>query len=84
MLHVTIKDTTKNEVIFDDEVSAIAMQAVGRKNITRLRYTVEDADPLDTLSCHNALMAEASEVKNLFSKAFDQAFSQIGNEGGAV
>lgn len=76
MLQVTIKDIKTNEVIFDDEVSVVAMQAVGRENITRLRHKAEGASELDIFPCHKALMAEASEVKNLYSEAVQRALDK--------
>lgn len=78
MLHVTIKDTETNEVVYDcQEVSAIAMQAVDREKITALRHTAEGGDPKDTLLCMKVLLKEASEAKNLISEALAQVVDKL-------
>lgn len=73
MLHVTIKDTKTNEVIFDNEVCAIAVQAVGREKTVRIRHTTEDAEPMDAFLCARAVIQEASEAKKIFSDALEKA-----------
>ena len=69
MLHVTIKDTKTNEVIFDNEVSTVAMQAVGREKTSRIRYMTEDAEPFEVFLCTRALIQEAEETKKICSDA---------------
>ena len=67
MLQVTIKDDKTNEVIFDKEVFAIAVQAVDRKNTSRLRHASEDAKPFDVVLCARAVIQEAEDAKkNIF------------------
>lgn len=72
MLHVTIKDTTTDEVIYDNDVSAIALQAVDREKTSRLRHTSEDAEPADVFLCTRATIQEAKEVKKIISDAIEK------------
>ena len=73
MLHVTIKDTITNEVILDNEVCTIAVQAVGREKTVRIRHTTKDAVPMDVFLCAKALIQEASEAKKIISDALEKA-----------
>lgn len=86
MLHVTIKDTKTNEVIFDNDVSAVAMQAVDRENTSRIRHTSEDADPFDVFLCTRALIQEAEEAKEICSGALKSVLekSNFDNDAGAA
>ena len=73
MLQVTIKDTKTNEVIYDGEVSMVIMQAAEEGGIRAIRYTTEDADISDILSCLKAARKASNEANDLLSKAFEQA-----------
>lgn len=72
MLHVKIKDTKTNEVVFDREVCTIAVQAVDREKTSRLRHTSEDAEPFDVFLCVRAVIQEASEAKKIISDALER------------
>lgn len=74
MLHVSIKDTKTNEVIYDEEVSMVFMQTAEKDGIRVIRHTTEDADITDIMSCIKALTKAASEAKGVLSQAFEQAF----------
>lgn len=74
MLHVSIKDVKTNEVIYDEEVSMLIMQASEKDGIRTIRHTTEDADIPDIMCCMKALTEAASETKNILSQVFEQVF----------
>ena len=77
MLQVTIKDTKTNEVIFDDEVSTVVMQAVGREKTSRIKHTSEDAEPFEVFLCTRALIQEAEEAKKICSGTLTSVLEKI-------
>jgi len=65
MLHVSIKDTKTNEVIYDEEVSMLIMLATEKDSIRTIRHTTEDADITEIMCLTKALTKEAKEAKVL-------------------
>lgn len=84
MLHVTIKDTEKNEVIFDREVKVIALQAVDESKTSRIRFAIEDVELTDLLLCARTIIKEATEAKKLLSEAITQAVSEADLDEGNI
>lgn len=81
MLQVTIKDTKTNEVIYDEQVSMVLMQAAEENGIRSIRHTSEDASLNDVLSCIKAARGEASKSSDLLLKALGEAFSDDDESG---
>lgn len=77
MLQVTIQDTVTNEVIYDREVSVIALQAVDRTNLIVLRHMTDDSEPGDVLRCLNATLRAAEESKNLLTNAVNKVLGGV-------
>lgn len=77
MLHVSIKDTKTNEVIYDEEVSLLIMLASEKDFIRTIRHMTDDASALDVVCLTEALTREASNVEVIHSQAFDQALGLI-------
>lgn len=73
MLHVSIKDTKTNEVIYDEEVSMLIMVASEKECIRTIRHMTDDADTPDIMCCIKALTKAASESKDALSQAFERA-----------
>lgn len=73
MLHVSIKDTKTNEVIYDEEVSMLIMVASEKDSIRTIRHMTDDADISDIMCCIKALTKATSEAKNILSQTFEQA-----------
>lgn len=77
MLHVSIKDTKTNEVIYDEEVSMLIMLASEKDSIRTIRHMTDDADIPEIMCLTKALTKAASDAKDLLSQAFKQALSLI-------
>lgn len=73
MLHVSIKDTKTNEVIYDEEVSILIMLASEKDRIRTIRHMTDDAGVPDVVCLTEALTREASNVEVILSQVFDQA-----------
>ena len=69
MLQVTIKDIKTNEVIYDEQVSMVIMQAAEKDGTRDLRHTTEDASLSDVLGCVKTARKAASDAGDLLSKA---------------
>lgn len=76
MLHVSIKDTKTNEVIYDEEVSMLIMLASEKDSIRTIRHTTDDAGITEIVCLTEALTREAMEAKVIFSQAFGQALDR--------
>lgn len=77
MLHITIKDLNTNEVIYDEQVSFIVMQAAEKDGTRSIRHKTEDASVNDIMGCINAVRKEATEVLELLAKAVDEALDAV-------
>lgn len=77
MLHITIKDTKTNEVIYDGKVSMVIMQATEKDGVRSIRHKTEDTSICDVINCVKSVVQEAAEVKQILSEAFDQAIDEI-------
>ena len=82
MLQVTIKDIKTNEVIYDEQVSMVIMQAAENVGIRAIRHATEDASISDVMNCIETARKAVSDAKNLLSKAFEQAIGDCCLEEG--
>ena len=82
MLQVTIKDIKTNEVIYDEQVSMVIMQAAENDGIRAIRHTTEDASISDILSCVKSARKASDEANDVLSKAFEQAIGRTNFEKG--
>lgn len=82
MLQVTIKDIKTNEVIYDEQVSMVIMQAAEKNGIRSIRHTSEDASLNDVLNCIETARKAVSDAKGSLSKAFEQAIGRTNFEKG--
>lgn len=77
MLHITIKDTNTNEVVYDSEVSMVIMQAAEKDGIRAIRHRTEDASVGDTVGCVKSAIDEAVEAKQILLSVFEQTIDEI-------
>lgn len=82
MLHITIKDTKSNKVIYDGEVSMVFMQAAEKDGIIAIRHTTEDASLSDVLNCTKTAIKSALDTKDSLSKAVEKAICETNFEKG--
>lgn len=80
MLQITIQDNNTNEVIYDREVTAIALQAVDREKVTRLKRVTEDAEPDDVILLIEAMSRTSAEVKKYLAHAVEKALDKGDDE----
>lgn len=77
MLQITIKDTKSNEVIYDEQVSFIVMQAAEGDGTRSIRHKTEDASANDIMGCINAVRKEAAEILELLANTVDEALDAV-------
>ena len=77
MLQVSIKDTNTNEVIYDNEVSAIIMQAVENDDIRSIQNFTADASVTDIIRCIEATKKAVSAASRSLTKAIDAAIEHV-------
>lgn len=77
MLQITIKDAKSNEVIYDEQVSYVIMQAAEKDGIRSIRHKTEDASSKAIMGCINAVRTEATEILELLAKAVDEAIDTV-------
>lgn len=77
MLQVTIKDIKTNEVIYDEQVSMVIMQAAEKNGVRAIRHMTKDAGISDMLSCIQTARKEVLESRNILLKGLSQ---MIGGE----
>lgn len=82
MLQVTIKDIKTNEVIYDEQVSMVIMQAVEKDRVRSIRHMSEDASLSDVLNCIKTARNAVSDAKGSLLKAFEQATGRTNFEKG--
>lgn len=82
MLHVSIKNTKTNEVIYDEEVSILIMLAAEKDSIRVIRDMTEDVDIPDIMCLTKALTKEANEARGLLSQAFEQTLGLTDDDNG--
>ena len=81
MLHITIKDLKTDEVIYDNQVSMVIMQASENGCMVRkIRHTTEDAVMEDVLGCVDAAVKEAAEAKSIMLHALGSAIMEVDDE----
>ena len=77
MLHVTIKNTETNEIIYDREVSVIAMQVVDGESGASIRHMAGDADLKDLLACIKIMQKAAIEGRKLLSETLTEVLGKV-------
>lgn len=82
MLQVTIKDTKTNEVIYDEQVSMVIMQAAEKDGTRDIRHTTKDASISDILSCFKAARKASDAANAVLSKALSFAIGDDCSEEG--
>lgn len=82
MLQVTIKDIKTNEVIYDEQVCMIIMQAIEEKGVRSLRQTSEEADLSDVVACFEAVRQASVDANNVLLKSLNYAMKRACPEEG--
>lgn len=77
MLRITIKDLDKGELIYDNDVSMVIMQAVEKDGIRAIRHKTEDASVSDTFRCVKSAVDEAAEAKQILFNVFAESIDEI-------
>ena len=69
MLHVTIKDTKTNEVVYDNQVTMSIMQAAEKDRVIALSRISNDASLNDIFSCLKVLNEATDNANEMLSGA---------------
>lgn len=77
MLQITIKDTKSNEVLYDDQVSVILMQAAEKDGVRSIRYITNDSSLTDLMNCVEATKNAVTEAKTVLRKVFERTLAKI-------
>ena len=72
MLQVTIKDIKTNEVIYDEQVSMVIMQAAEKDGVRAIRHMTKDAGISDMLSCVQTAGKEVLRTRDILLKGLSQ------------